>query len=183
MDFYPLSPMQQGMLFHSLYAPASGVYFEQGTLTLEGALDHALFRAAWERLVARHPILRTTFVWDNVKEPVQVVHDRIDLVISSEDWRDLSERDREERLNERLASDRARGFDLANGPLLRLAVFRTGDARHEVLFSWHHLLMDGWSVPLVLDEVLTSYEALRRGVEPDRGSSGRRHQRMRRRLK
>ena len=88
-DIYPLSPMQQGMLFHTLYAPQSGAYFEQRTCTLRGELDIPAFEQAWQRLIDRHPVLRTAFVSETVKEPVQVVYRQVDLPLGQHDWRGL----------------------------------------------------------------------------------------------
>ena len=89
-DFYPLSPMQQGMLFHSLYAPDSGVYVEQLTCTLCGRLDAPAFARAWQRVMERHAILRTAFIGEGFKEPVQVVHRQVDLPLEQQNWRGLS---------------------------------------------------------------------------------------------
>ena len=75
--FYPLAPMQEGILFHTLYDPQSGVYFEQLTCLLEGDLDEAALRRAWEQVVARHTIFRTAFVWEGLKAPVQVVYRQV----------------------------------------------------------------------------------------------------------
>jgi hypothetical protein len=72
--FYPLSPMQQGMLFHSLTAPQSGVYFEQFSCTFKGDLNIAAFNYAWQQVVKRHAVLRTSFAWEGLKEPVQIVY-------------------------------------------------------------------------------------------------------------
>src|SRR5690242_4410824 len=80
-DLYELSPMQQGMFFHSLYAPGSGVYFEQSLLTIEGELDHAAFQRAWQCVVARHSILRTAVLWQGLEKPVQVVYRQLEFEI------------------------------------------------------------------------------------------------------
>src|SRR5512140_2035501 len=88
-DVYPLSPMQQGMMFHTLLAPDSGVYFEQVSCRLSGELDAAAFERGWRELVARHPILRSGFVGEGLKEPVQVVHREVALPFVHQDWRPL----------------------------------------------------------------------------------------------
>ncbi len=165
--FYPLSPLQQGMLFHTLEAPTSGVYFEQSRWTLEGPLDAAALRRAWQRVADRHPVLRTTFVWQGVKEPVQVVQRAVTVPFEAQDWRGLDPATQAKRLTEYLAADRARGFDLARGPLLRLALLCTGEERHVLVWSHHHLLLDGWSVPLLLAEVFAFYAAFAGGGDLD----------------
>ena len=109
---YPLSPMQQGMLFHSLYAPESGTYFEQTTCSLTGDLDVSAFVAAWQRIVDRHPVLRTAFVWKNLDRMLQVVHRQVAPTFEQRDWRGLSAHDQEAHLDAFLEADRRRGFDL-----------------------------------------------------------------------
>src|SRR5213593_1152318 len=106
---YHLSPVQQGMLFHSLYAPGSGVYVEQLSCTLQGELKVPAFERAWQRVVDRHPILRTAFVWEEMDEPVQVVQGQTRLGVEHLDWRVLSPASREERWEEFLQTDRRRG--------------------------------------------------------------------------
>jgi len=157
---YPLSPMQEGMLFHTLYAPASGVYFEQLTCTLVGALDLALFEQAWQQIIDRHAILRTLFVWENRDKPLQVVRQRATLPWTRHDWRGIASAEQEQRLAAFLADDRAQGFDLRQAPLMRCTVIQLDEALHQFVWSIHHLLLDGWSVSRVLQEVFAVYEAL-----------------------
>ena len=160
---YPLSPMQQGMLFHTLYAPQSGVYFEQLSAELVGRLDLSAFRRAWQQVVDRHPILRSAFAWKRQEKPLQAVYKELTLPIETLDWRDLSPEDQERRLNEWLAADRAKGYDLSKAPLMRLALMRTGEDAHRFAWSHHHILMDGWSLPILLKEVFSLYEAHAQG--------------------
>ena len=95
---YPLSPMQEGMLFHSLYAPQLEVYFEQFAYTLHGNLDVPAFKAAWQRVVAQHPVLRTLFMWENLERPLQVVLKQVDLSWSEHDWRGFPASEHDERV-------------------------------------------------------------------------------------
>ena len=104
---YLLSPMQQGMLFHTLYAPDSGVYFEQLSAELVGDLNAPAFLRAWQQVLDRHPILRSAFVWRRQERPVQAVYKELTLPIETFDWRDALPEEQERRLNERLAADRA----------------------------------------------------------------------------
>ncbi len=160
---YALSPMQQGMLFHSLYAPESGVYHEQLTCTLVGELNVTAFERAWQSVIQRHPILRSAFAWRRLEKPIQAVYKEVTLAIDSRDLRGLSPAEQDQALATYLATDRARGFDLARPPLMRLALLRVGDGaggpEHRLVWSHHHILMDGWSLPLLLKEVFTFYEA------------------------
>ena len=171
-DFYPLSPMQQGMLFHSLYAPESGVYVEQLSCTLRGDLDVLAFERAWQRTVERHPILRTAFVGEGLKEPVQLVHRRVTLSLKQQDWRGLDRAGQKARLQTFLQTERRRGFKLSAPPLMRLALMRTAEQTHDFVWTHHHILLDGWSLPLLLQEVFALYETLRRSqdisLEPPR---------------
>ncbi len=164
-DIYPLSPMQRGMLFHTLYDPRSGVYFEQICLTLETRLDEEAFRQAWQRVVDRHPILRTSIVSEGLEEPLQIVHRSVTLPWHDCDLRHLSldgQRAESDRLRE---EDRDRGFDMARPPLMRCILIRTGEARYEFVLSFHHILADGWSTPIVFGEVTADYAARCQGED------------------
>jgi amino acid adenylation domain-containing protein len=164
-DLYPLSPMQQGMLFHTIYAPESGVYFEQSVFTIKGELDVKSFERAWQQVLNRHSILRSSFLWEDLDNPQQVVHRRVNLPFEKQDWSNLSPAQQEERLNEYLAADRARGFDLGSAPLIRLALFQNAPDLHRFVFSRHHLLLDRWSRSLILKEVFAFYDAVCQGEQ------------------
>jgi NRPS condensation-like uncharacterized protein len=165
-DFYPLSPVQQGMLFHSLLAPRSGVYVEQTTCAVQGDLNIAAFERAWQQVVDRYPVLRSSFVWENVAEPVQVVQRQVPVTIEQHDWRDRTAVEQAAGIEAFMQADRERGFALARAPLMRLALIRLSDDTVQFFWSFHHLLLDGWSTPTLLRHVFAGYEALRRGQEP-----------------
>ncbi|QFU93019.1 Linear gramicidin synthase subunit B [Amycolatopsis sp. YIM 10] len=165
-DIYPLSPVQQGLLFHTLSAPESGVYFEQFSVRLEGELNATAFRDAWDRLVHRHDVLRSAVQWEGLDTPVLVVFDRIELPWSEEDWRGLTPDEQATRLSETLAADRIEGFDLGTAPLLRVGLYRLADDAWQVVWNYHHLLLDGWSSAAVLRELFLNYVALCAGEEP-----------------
>jgi amino acid adenylation domain-containing protein len=162
-DIYELSPTQQGMLFHTLYAAESGVYFDQCALTLRGKIDRDAFVEAWRQTIASHGVLRTSFHWEKVEKPLQVVHRQVALPLDQHDWQELSPSEQQDRLQAFLSSEMERGFDLSRAPLMRLALIQTG--ADSFYFTWcnHHLLLDGWSRATLFREVLTSYEALRQG--------------------
>src|SRR5690348_14345663 len=126
-DLYPLSPLQQGMLFHTLESPESGVYFEQSVFTVQGPLDVVAFERAWQTIINRHSILRSSFLWQNLDSPVQAVYRRVDIAMEKQDWRARATERQAQQLEEYLAADRSRGFDLERAPLIRLALFRTDD--------------------------------------------------------
>jgi amino acid adenylation domain-containing protein len=163
-DIYPLTPLQEGMLFHTLGAPGSGVYLERLSCELRGDLDPAAFHRAWEEVLARHPVLRTAFLWQGLDRPVQVVRRTVRLPWQEEDWRSLSFGEHEVRLAAFLDDDLRRGFDVTRAPLLRVALFRTGERAWRLVWTHHHLLLDGWARVHVLRDVLTLYEAARRGA-------------------
>jgi amino acid adenylation domain-containing protein/non-ribosomal peptide synthase protein (TIGR01720 family) len=158
-DLYPLAPMQEGLLFHSLYTPGGGLYVEQFTAALEGPLDAPAFAAAWQRVIERHPALRTGFLWQGIESPLQLVRRQAELPWTVEDWRGLPPAEAEARWQDLLAADRARGFDLAQAPLMRLVLVRTDQDKHLLAWSSHHLIFDGWCFSLILGEVFALYAA------------------------
>jgi amino acid adenylation domain-containing protein len=162
-DIYSLSPLQQGMLFHALYDPASGAYHQQLVCTLEGILDLPAFKGAWRQVVERHAVLRTFFTWQRRDRPLQVVRQRVELPWQQQDWRELAVVEQKERLEQFLQADRELGFDLSTAPLLRLALFQIDAERFYFVWSHHHLLLDGWSLPIVLRDVFACYEAFGQG--------------------
>ncbi|HSP79666.1 MAG TPA: condensation domain-containing protein, partial [Myxococcaceae bacterium] len=123
-ELYPLSPMQQGMLFHAEFSPRSGEYFEQVTCTFHAPLDVAAFRRAWQEAVARHGILRTAFLRQGLEQPLQAVHASAELPWQELDWSGVPGEEQARRLETLLAEDRARGFELSSRPLMRLALIR-----------------------------------------------------------
>ncbi|HEX6292544.1 MAG TPA: condensation domain-containing protein, partial [Herpetosiphonaceae bacterium] len=147
------------MLFHTLYDQGSGLYVTHITLTLRGNLHVPSLQRAWELIIERHPVLRTAFVWERRDEPFQVVYRQVRLPWQEYDLRDRSPIEQEEQLAAFLADDLSRGFDLDKAPLMRLVLFQTAADTYQFVWSQHHLLMDGWSLPLVLNEVFTAYEA------------------------
>ncbi len=165
-NIYQLSPMQQGMLFHSLYSPGTGTYFEQSLFTIKGDLDLRAFEQAWQRVVDRHSILRTSFLWEDLEKPLQVVHRQVTLTIEKKDWRGLVDAERDREFESFITGDRRRGFGLGVAPLMRLALFQYKDDEYRFLFSRHHLLLDRWSRALLLNDFYSFYEALTRGVDP-----------------
>jgi amino acid adenylation domain-containing protein len=164
-DIYPLSPMQEGMLFHRLYNPDSEAYFIQMGCRLRGTLVTSAFRKAWEEVVRRHPVLRTGFLWDGLKKPMQVVRKSVDLPWCEEDWQGLSEPTQKARWEEFLQQDRKQGFDFIQPPLLRVALMQTSEESYYFAWSFHHILLDGWCRQMIIQEVFKFYEAYSQGRE------------------
>ena len=162
-DFYPLSPLQEGMLFHSLYAPEVSAYINTFSNGLQGPLNVAAFQHAWQQVVNRHPALRSSFVREGLKQPLQFVYRQATLPWEVQDWRELSTADQQQQLNAFLLADRARGFDLSKPPLMRFALLRMGDDHWHFVWTFHHILLDGWCLSLLLREVFGFYDAYTRG--------------------
>ncbi|HKR50810.1 MAG TPA: condensation domain-containing protein, partial [Pseudonocardiaceae bacterium] len=156
-DIYPLTPMQAGIVFHALAQDQHEVYLEQTTFVLDGVPDPRVLGAAWQQVVNRTPVLRSSVRWDGVDEPVQVVHRRVEVPITYHDWTGLPPEDRDREVQRLLAGDRAEGFDLATAPLLRVALARLSDTEVQVLWTFHHVLLDGWSVFHVLTDLFASH--------------------------
>ncbi|WP_411143365.1 amino acid adenylation domain-containing protein [Streptomyces sp. x-80] len=164
-DIYPLTPMQHGMLFHRLMDPSSRSYFNQLALLLEGVSDPDALAAAWQRVVDRTPALRTAVVWEQLTEPVQVVHREMTVPVGRHDWRDCTGAEQETLLRELLERDRALGLDLAVPPLIRLTVIRVTDDTVRLVWTSSHLLLDGWSTAAVFAAVGDEYAAAVAGQE------------------
>lgn len=158
-DTYPLSAMQQAMLFQYQLDPRSGLYIQQVLCSLHEEVDVPALRRAWDQVVVLHPALRTSFRWDGLDEPLQDVHGRVDLPFEERDWRDLAPADRQRQLEQFLVLDRAKGFDLAQPPPLRLALFRMEDAVYELVFTYHHIIADGLARAILVSQVFSLYDA------------------------
>ncbi|NAO25985.1 amino acid adenylation domain-containing protein [Pseudomonas syringae pv. dysoxyli] len=150
-DIYPLSPMQQGMLFHSLFDEGAGNYINQLRVDIRG-LDVPRFRNAWQAAVDNHDVLRSGFVSQR-EQSLQVVQRQVEVPFVELDARGQPE----SWLDDWAQADRQQGFDLAHGPLLRLAVLRTAKDAWHLVYTSHHILMDGWSSSRLLGEVLQRY--------------------------
>ena len=165
-DMYPLTPMQAGMVFHGLSQAADSLYFEQATFVLDGVPDPDTLAAAWQRVVDRTPVLRSRIAWEGLPQPLQVVQREVTLPVTHLDWRGLSDVDARAELDRLLTRDRERGLDLRIAPLARVALARLSDTEVRVVWTFHHVLLDGWSVFQVLTDVFTAHAALAAGREP-----------------
>ena len=163
---YPLSPMQEGMLFHSRLDRESGIYCEQVSVLFAGNLDLEKMNAAWNHAVAAHDILRTSFVWEDMESPLQIVHKKAAIRITHLDWR--LEENIDQKLKIFLQNDRRHGFDFHQAPLMRLHYIdwpaSSGVTNNQqlgrIIWSYHHILLDGWSMPILMREVFERYNYL-----------------------
>ncbi|MEY4544398.1 MAG: hypothetical protein RL685_593 [Pseudomonadota bacterium] len=158
-DIYPLSPMQQGLLMHTLLEPGSGIYLMQHDHSIEEAVDLASFKQAWQHVAQRHAVLRTSFVW-NDEGMLQVVQRHAQVAVEISDLRQLSAEQQEARLQQSLDRELQEGFDLQRAPLWKVRLARLAERKYRFVFSNHHILMDAWSRALLLQDVFAAYEKL-----------------------
>lgn len=161
-DIYSLSYVQEAMLLEGRQSPNSGKYFGHSICTVHD-LNVSTLAEAWQRVVKRHQMLRTSFAWARTDKPVQVVHKQLDYSLDEQDWRGVSFEEQQNRLKELINNYRARGFDTSVAPLTRLAVCRIADDTCQIVLSYHHLVLDSWSLPLILKEVFAFYDELSGG--------------------
>ncbi|ARX89450.1 peptide synthetase [Streptomyces alboflavus] len=166
-DLYPLTPMQAGMLFHSLLDPDGRTYVNQVQLVLRGVTDPHSLAEAWQHTADANPVLRTRLEWQETAEPLQVVQPRATVPVTHHDWTAWSAERREQEMDRLLAADRAAGVDLGAAPLMRLTLIRLSPDRVRVVWTFHHVLLDGWSAAQVFDEVCERYAALTTGRRPE----------------
>ncbi|MGB4895835.1 MAG: amino acid adenylation domain-containing protein, partial [Nitrospira sp.] len=161
---YPLSPMQEGMLFHTLMNPGTGIYLMQNRYYVEGEMDAALFRKAWEQVIARHSILRTSFVWKSQKRPLQAVHKEIEVPLDVMDWQGKDRAEQMADLDALLQQELEQGFDFGKAPLMHLRLIRLTDRTYQFVHSFHHILLDEWCISPLLMDFLAHYEACAQGL-------------------
>ena len=158
-DVYPLSPIQEGMLFHTLNEPNSGIYFNQYHCILSGDIDVGKYKQAWKLIVERHQALRTAFIWEGLDEPLQIVRSKIDLNWKEEDWTGLSSNEFNDGFESFMKNDRESGFNIEQAPLMRFTLIKQTDKSYQFVWSFHHIISDGWSTRTILKEVLDTYDA------------------------
>ncbi|QEU91123.1 amino acid adenylation domain-containing protein [Streptomyces kanamyceticus] len=160
-DILPLTPLQEGMLFHHAYDAdaddALDVYTVQVFLELEGHVDVAALRTAADALLLRHPNLRAGFRFQGVKRPVQFIPRTVSAVLREKDLTTVPEADREPGAEAVAVQDRWQRFDLARPPLVRFTLIRLATERYRLIMTCHHILLDGWSMPVLLRELMTLY--------------------------
>jgi amino acid adenylation domain-containing protein/FkbM family methyltransferase len=162
-DIYPLSPMQEGMIFHTLYAPESRLYFQQESYSLHGVLDVAALKQAWQQVIDRHSVLRTSFVWERRDKPLQIAYRRIELPWEQKDWRGLSQVEQQGHLKSFLEAGQELAFDLSKTPLIRLTLIQMGEHDYELIWEFHHAILDKLSVARLFKEVFACYQGHQKG--------------------
>jgi len=161
-DIYSLTPLQEGMLYHWLADKQSTAYFEQVEFKLEGTIDMDILEESFNAVIRRYDVLRTIFIYEKVRDPVQVVLKERELKVQ---FLDISGKkgDRESIIKEFKEKDRAKGFNLSKDLLTRIALFKTAEAQYRLVWSSHHILMDGWCLGILFNDFAQVYGALRKG--------------------
>ena len=159
---YRLSGLQQGILFHSLYETGFGTYVHQFGCDLIGT-DLNIFKQSWNSVIRAHSILRSAFYHDVFSVPVQCVYKEVELPVEFMDLRNMGKQAQENAISDYENTDRYKSFDYKTAPLMRLALLQVSDNRYRMIWTWHHILFDGWSMPVLMEEFLTTYEALAGG--------------------
>ncbi|KPV93711.1 Linear gramicidin synthase subunit D [Pseudoalteromonas sp. P1-9] len=161
---YPATSMQQGMQFHS--SIEKGAYITQMVLQIEGELHITNFRQAWQSIIERHDVFRTAFVGEG-DQLHQLVCENAKLIWHFEDWSKLTKEQAKDKFKEYLFLDKAKGFDTNSAPLLRFAMFKLSETEYQFLSTHHHMLMDGWCLGIIYGEVMSIYQSLCHGQDPE----------------
>ena len=159
-DIYELTALQQGMLFHSQYQPASTVYTVQIDLGVSGVLERSLVEGAWAAVLSRHTALRTSFVWERVQRPSQLVHQAVPAPVAWLDWTGLDAEKQAEQRRAFIAEDHDRPFDLRRAPLVRLTVQCLGPRAAHLVLTFHHIVLEGWSTAVLMGDFWRAYDQL-----------------------
>ena len=162
-DAYPLSLLQRGMLFHSELNQQLAIYHDIIGFHLRGPLDRTALETAIDRLVTRHPVLRTSFDLEHYSEPLQLVHRTVLPQISFINQRHLSAAERKQFVTDWIEAEKHRPFEWTQPGLIRFTIFAYGDNEFYFNFSFHHAILDGWSLNLLITEIFANYLALRNG--------------------
>ncbi|MCA2219507.1 condensation domain-containing protein, partial [Jidongwangia harbinensis] len=165
-ELLPLSPLQEGLLFHEVNREGEhDTYTMQTVLDLAGALDDERMRGAARALLGRHAVLRSSFVHEGMRQPVQVVHRNPPLRWTDADLRHLDGDDQDKAVEQTLLAERTARFDLGAAPLIRFLLIRLDTDRYRFVITNHHIILDGWSMPVLLREL----SALYLGTDPVSG--------------
>jgi len=160
---FPLSPVQEEMLLTASSNGSATTNCSQVVFSLRGDLDVSRFERAWQEQIDLHSILRSSFAWKRMKQPVQLINKSLNFALAEEDWRELPDFEQQSRLEDFLVSDRERGFDPSLPPLIRVTLFRTQNNLWALVLSYHSILFDAQSLPSILRNVFTTYDGMNNG--------------------
>ncbi|QEU97848.1 non-ribosomal peptide synthetase [Streptomyces kanamyceticus] len=159
VDVWPLAPLQEGLFFHARYdEDRADVYVLQAVFDLAGPLDTEALRGAADALLVRHPNLRAGFWDEDLEQPVQLIPAEVTVPWHETDLGSLEGDGQQNALDRILAEQRTLRFDPADPPLLRFALIRLGERRHRLALTAHHILLDGWSLPVLYRDFFHLYE-------------------------
>ncbi|MFS1514462.1 amino acid adenylation domain-containing protein [Chengkuizengella sp. SCS-71B] len=161
---YNLSPMQEGMLFHSLLNPDSPAYYEQLSCTINGTINVQILEQSFNLLIEKYDILRTNFMYENIQKPMQIVFKERKINITFKDLSNMDELQQKNEIDLYKKNDKNKGFDLSRDFLLRMSVFKKSECDYELIWSYHHILMDGWGLQTIVQEIFETYHQLRRNL-------------------
>ena len=156
-DAYQLAALQLGMIFHNKAYPGSAFYHDIFSINLRAPFDFEKVKMAVARLIARHPVLRTSFDLSNYSTPLQLIWKTAPALVEMEDWRHLSAEEQERALRAWIEEEKQRGFDWATPPLLRFQLHHRSQESFQLTFSFYHAILDGWSVATLLTELFHDY--------------------------
>ncbi|MEC9375345.1 MAG: non-ribosomal peptide synthase/polyketide synthase, partial [Pseudomonadota bacterium] len=159
-DIYSLTPLQEGMLFHSEFEDESDAYLTQFATDLVGPMDAAIFEESWKYLIKKYDVLRSSLHWQGLEKPVQIVHKEIEFALKQDDWSDISKAEIKKHFSQLMQLERDKGFILDQPQLNRVNLIKSGPEHFKMLWTFHHALLDGWSIPLVLNDLLEIYNNL-----------------------
>jgi amino acid adenylation domain-containing protein/non-ribosomal peptide synthase protein (TIGR01720 family) len=159
-DLYPLSPMQSGLLFQTLYDPDSDAYLTQNVFEIEGFLNRDFLKLSWQKLSGRYSVLRTGFIWKDGEVPSQYVLESVEVPFYEYDWRSFGEKEQDEKIEIFLQKDREKLFDLSQAPVFRVSLIWRSENSYYLIWSHHHILIDGWSLPILLGDLFGIYRSL-----------------------
>ncbi len=165
-EIYPLTSMQQTLLLHSLQAEEDQGFL-QVRCTLEGVLIEKGLKEAFYHIFQQHKTLRTSIHWEKISKPVQVVHEDFEIPWYAQDWQEHTPRQQQSMLRDFLAKDRTRKLDLTKAPVSRISLFRFNEQTYKMVWTCHHILVDGWSSFNALADVLKVYDQLQNGQPAD----------------
>jgi amino acid adenylation domain-containing protein/non-ribosomal peptide synthase protein (TIGR01720 family) len=160
-DIYPLSPMQEGLLFQKLFHPNSKAYYIQSAFIIDGALNVESFKAAWEILVNSYSILRTGFKWSGLGNPLQFVLHKVKVKVPFEDW--SHEEKQDVKLNKYLKVASKSPLNFETPPLIKIQLIKRSANRYYMLWNFHHIILDGWCTPIIIGELIKTYQKLENG--------------------
>lgn len=167
IDLHPATPLQLGMLYHAMSQPGSAVFLQHYAMYVDGPFQPQLYVRAWQMVADRHPALRSSFHWQGLDRCFQAVHDHIPIPARFEDLTRLPDAEREARLQDLVREDRHLPFDTEQPPLMRIMVVKLAPERHAVVVGFHHVVADGWSLGIAMNEVAQFYAGLIGGSVPD----------------